>query len=146
MLPRTQFDCRYSHCCQRGFPSDSVVKNMPANTEDMGSIPGSRQSPGEGNGKPIQYSCLGNPVDRGVWQVTVHGVTKNWTWLSNWTATAAKSISATSAPEPQPYRPPQFPQTTWLCHPPPTRKGVHCAGFPLSLPLSSPESHTDTFD
>ena len=54
-----------------GFPSDSVVKEPPANTgdaRDKGSIPA------EGNGKPLQYSCLGNPMDRGTWQATVHGI------------------------------------------------------------------------
>ena len=51
-------------------------KNPPANAEDKGSIPGLRRSPGEGNGNPLQYSCLGNPIDRGAWQATVHGVTK----------------------------------------------------------------------
>ena len=62
-----------------GFPGGSVVKNLPATAEDtgdMGSIPGSERSPGEGNGNPLQYSCLGNPMDRGAWQVAVHGVTK----------------------------------------------------------------------
>ena len=43
-----------------------------------------RKIPGEGNGNPLQYSCLGNPMDRGAWQATVHGVAKRWTWLSNW--------------------------------------------------------------
>ena len=47
-----------------GFPGGSVVKNLPANAEDMGWIPGSGRSPGEGNGYPFQYSCLGNPLDR----------------------------------------------------------------------------------
>ena len=59
-----------------GFPGGSVVKNPPANAGDMGSIPGSGRSPGEGNGNPLQYSCLGNPMDIGVWQATVHGVAK----------------------------------------------------------------------
>ena len=59
------------------------VKNLLANTEDAGSIPGWGRSPGEGNGNPLQYSCLGNPTDRGVWQVTVHGVTKSHTRLSD---------------------------------------------------------------
>ena len=49
-----------------GFPGGSVVKNPPANAGDMGSIPGSGISPGGGNGNPLQYSCLGNPMDRGV--------------------------------------------------------------------------------
>ena len=50
--------------------------NPPANAGDVGSIPGSGRSPGEGNGNPLQYSCLGNPMDRGAWQTTVHEVTK----------------------------------------------------------------------
>ena len=59
-----------------GFPGDSVVKNPPANAGDMGSIPGLGRSPREGNGNPLQYSCLGNPMDRGARWATVHGVTK----------------------------------------------------------------------
>ena len=59
-----------------GFPGGSVVKNLPANAGDMGLIPGSRISPGEENGNSLQYSCLENPVDRGAWWVTVHGVAK----------------------------------------------------------------------
>ena len=52
---------------------------MPANTEDMGLTPGSGRSPGKGNGKPLQYSCLENSMDRGAWQATVRGVAKSWT-------------------------------------------------------------------
>ena len=59
-----------------GFPGGSGVKNPLANAGDLGLIPGSRRSPGEGNGNPLQYSCLGNPMDRGTWQATVHGVAK----------------------------------------------------------------------
>ena len=59
-----------------GFPGGSVVKNHPVNVGDTGSIPGSGRSPGEGNGSPFQYSCLGNPMDRGAWQAIAHGVTK----------------------------------------------------------------------
>ena len=62
-----------------------VVKNPPANAEGSrgaGWIPGSGRSPGEGDGNPLQYSCLGNPVDRGARQATVRGVAKNRTWLS----------------------------------------------------------------
>ena len=59
-----------------GFPGGSVVRNLPANAGDVGLIPGLGRSPGEGNGNLLQYSCLGNPVDRGAWWVTVHGVTK----------------------------------------------------------------------
>ena len=59
-----------------GFPGDSVVKHLPANAEDTGSISGLGKSPGEGNGNPLQYSCLGNPMDGRAWQATVHGVAK----------------------------------------------------------------------
>ena len=58
------------------FPSGSVVKNPPASAGDEGSIPGLGRSPEEGNGNPLQYSCLGNPMDRGAWRATVHGVAK----------------------------------------------------------------------
>ena len=57
-----------------------MVKNLPANAEDardMGSIPGSGRSSGVENGKAVQYSCLENSIDRGAWQVTIHGVTKS---------------------------------------------------------------------
>ena len=59
-----------------GFPDGSMVKNQPANVADVGSIPGSGRSPGEGNGNPLQYSYLGNPMDRGAWRAIVHGVAK----------------------------------------------------------------------
>ena len=66
----------------RGFPSCASVKNLPANagdTRDMGLIPESGRSPGEGHGNPSQYSCLENPMDRGAWQGTVHGAAKSRT-------------------------------------------------------------------
>ena len=59
-----------------GFPGGSVVKNPPAIAGDLGSIPGLGRSPGEQNGNLFQYSCLGNPIHRGAWQATVHGVPK----------------------------------------------------------------------
>ena len=57
---------------QKGFPGGSVVKNLPtyAGDGDPGSIPGSGRSPAQGNGNPLQYSCLENPMDRGAWQAT----------------------------------------------------------------------------
>ena len=79
---------------RQGFPSGAVVMNPPANagdTRDSGSIPGSGRSPGEGNGNPLQYSCLENPKDRGAWQAIVHGVAKSWTWLSDWAGWARSS-------------------------------------------------------
>ena len=60
----------------QGFPVGSVVKNTAANARDMGLIPGSGKSPGEGNGSPLQYSCLGNLMNRGAWWAAVHGVTE----------------------------------------------------------------------
>ena len=67
---------------QLGVPGGSVVKNPPANEGDKGSNPRSGRSPGEGNGYPLQYSCLENLMDRGAWRATVHGVAKSWTQLS----------------------------------------------------------------
>ena len=64
------------------FPGDSGVRNPPANAGDVGLIPGSGRSPGEGSGNPLQYSCLGNSMDRGAWQATVHGFAKSQTPLS----------------------------------------------------------------
>ena len=60
----------------RGFPNGSVVKNPPANIGDTDSMPGLGRSPGEGNGHPFQYSCLGQPMDRDAWWATVHGFTE----------------------------------------------------------------------
>ena len=57
-----------------GFPGGSAVKNPPANAGDAAFIPGSGRSPGEGNENPLQYSCLGNPMERGAWGATVIGV------------------------------------------------------------------------
>ena len=67
----------------QGFPGGSVVKDLPASAGDMGSIPGSGKFPREGNGNPLQCSCLGNPMDRGAWQATVHGVADSWIQLSD---------------------------------------------------------------
>ena len=77
---------------KQGFPHGSLVKNLPVNAKDAGSIPGSGRTIGEGNGNSLQYSCLGNPVDRGTWRTTVHGVAKesdmtgrlNTTTTNNW--------------------------------------------------------------
>ena len=68
-----------------GIPGDSMVNNLPANAGvvgDTGSIPGLERSPGGGPGNPLQYSCLENPMSRGAWQATVHGVAKSQTQLS----------------------------------------------------------------
>ena len=69
-------------CFNKGFSGDSEVKNQPARQKlqvTQGSVPESGRYPGEGNGNPLQYSCLENPMDRGAWQATVHRVTKSQT-------------------------------------------------------------------
>ena len=58
------------------FPGGSLIKNLPANAGDLGSIPGLGRSPGGGNGNPLQYSCLENSIDRGTWRAIVCGVAK----------------------------------------------------------------------
>ena len=68
-----------------GFPGGSEVKVSACNVGDLGSIPGLGRSTGEGNGNPLQHSCLENPMDRGAWWATVHGVTESRTQLSNFT-------------------------------------------------------------
>ena len=59
------------------FPRGSVVKNLTDKAGEAGLIPGFERAPGKGNGSPFQYSCLGNPMDRGAWRATVHGVAKS---------------------------------------------------------------------
>ena len=73
------------HTCDgcKGFPGGSVVKNPPVKAGDVGLIPGSGRPIGEENGNPLQYSYLGNPMDTGTWQATVHGIAKNLTQLIN---------------------------------------------------------------
>ena len=72
------------------FPCGTLVKNLPdsvGDARDVGSIPGLGRSPGEGNGYPVQYSCLKNSMDRVAWWATVHGAAKSQTRLSNFTFT-----------------------------------------------------------
>ena len=68
------------------YPGSSEVKASASNAAEPASIPGSGRSPGEGNDNPLQYSCLENPMDRGAWQATVHGVAKSRTQLSDFTS------------------------------------------------------------
>ena len=68
-----------------GFPGELLVKNLPTgvgDTVDTSSLPGLGTCPGGGNGNPFQYSCLNDPINRGVWWARVHGLTKSWTRLS----------------------------------------------------------------
>ena len=71
--------CHHTSC----FPGGADVKESACSIGDLGLIPGSGRSPGERNGNPLQYSCLGIPMDRGAWWATVHGVAKNQTRLSD---------------------------------------------------------------
>ena len=71
--------CPDKHQLPGDFPGGSVVKNPAANAGDTGWIPESGRSPGGGNGNPLQYSCLGNPMDREAWPVTVHAVAQSRT-------------------------------------------------------------------
>ena len=82
-----------------GFPGVLVVKNLPANTNagDTGSVPGSGRSSGEGNGNPLQYSCLGNSTDRGAWKATVHGVAKCPTRLKQLSVHTLRSRQSATA-------------------------------------------------
>ena len=69
--------------CNMGFLGGSDSKESACNIRDLGSIPGSKRSPGGGNGNPLQYSCLDNPINKGAWRATVYGVAKSQTRLSN---------------------------------------------------------------
>ena len=77
MIYYLQTELRNSIEGDKGFPGGSVVKNPPDNAGDADLIPGSGRSPGEGNGNPLQCSCLGNPMGRGAWRATVRGVAKH---------------------------------------------------------------------
>ena len=80
---------------QGAFQVALVVKNLPANAgdiRDLGSVPGLGRSLGEGNGKPLQYSCLENPMDRGAWQTTVHRVAKSQTQMKQLSTHAWPSL------------------------------------------------------
>ena len=70
-----------------GFPGGSDGKASACNVGDPGSIPGPGRTPGEGNGNPLQYSCLKNSMDGGAWWATVHGIAKGQTRLSDFTFT-----------------------------------------------------------
>ena len=72
----------------RGFPGGSHDNESICSAGDLGLIPGSGRSPEEGNGNPLQYSCLRNPMDRGAWQSTAYGVTKGQTQLTHFTVSS----------------------------------------------------------
>ena len=80
------------NCWQWGLPGGSDGKESACNAGDLNSIPGSGRSHGGGHGNPLQYSCLGNLVDRGAWWATVRGLAKSWTWLSVQTHTLTTAV------------------------------------------------------
>ena len=82
---------------EKGFPHSSVGKESACNAGDLGSIPRSGRSPGEGNGNPLQYSCLENPMDRGAWRATVQGVTRDRHSQVAFTTTTAEKTEASKA-------------------------------------------------
>ena len=85
VISHCSFDLHFSYN-EWGFPGGLEVKVSACNAGDLGSIPGSGRSPGEGNGNPLQYSCLENPMDGRVWWATVHGVAKSRIRLSHFTS------------------------------------------------------------
>ena len=95
-----------------GFPGGSNSKKSTCNAGDPGSVLGSRRSPGEGNGNPLQYSCLEKPMDRGAWRATVHRVTKSRTRLK-WPTTHAPYTRAYPGPSYQPGYHPFCPLPDW---------------------------------
>ena len=84
MIPFTKIPRKSQiHRSRKGFPGGSDGKESAYNAGDRGLIPELGRCPKEGNGNLLQLSYLGNPMDRGVWQATAHGVTKSWTQLSD---------------------------------------------------------------
>ena len=76
----------------KDFPVGSVVKNLPAKQEILVQSLGSGRFPGKGNGNPLQYSCLGNSMERGALWAVVHGVAKSWIQLSDYRTTATTRV------------------------------------------------------
>ena len=93
-------------CSSRASLLAQSVKNVPAMQKPWCSIPGSGRSPGEGNGNPLQYSCLENPVDKGTWRATVHGVSRvghDWVTFTTTTTNSFYSLSPTPGPLPRAF-------------------------------------------
>ena len=125
------------------FPGGSEGKASVYSAGDLGPIPGSGRSPGERNGSPLQYSCLENPMDRGAWWATVHGVAKRQTRLSDSTTSLALNHSELKAPTVCPYEE----SIHSLLLPASLREGdqagVHCPSG-RSLPWAAPPQRDGT--
>ena len=109
-LPSPSLDMNES-IAPAGFPGGSDSKVSVCNAGDLGSIPGSGRSPGEGKGNPLQYSCLESPMDRGAWWATVHGVAKSWTLLNDFTSFLPYLLIALAVVNGQPREP----KWNWCC-------------------------------
>ena len=116
------------------FPSDSDSKESACSVRDPVSIPRLERCPGEGNGYPLQYSCLENSMPRGTWLATAHGVTKSWTQLSNFTHLAPLITKAFPDHYAKPHSPTNnhYPCGHLLSHPsaPGDMLGTIRTGFP----------------
>ena len=119
----------------KGFAGGSVIKTLPDNpgvTGDSGSIPGSGRFPGIGNGHQLQYSCWENPMDRGAWWATVHGVAESWTRLDNCSHMYAQRLAIITSIIPNWYGSNALCQTSFLSH-----MGQILHGLRSSWPLIS---------
>ena len=96
-----------------GFPGGSDGKESVRNAGDLGLIPGLGRFPGEGNGYPLRYSCLENPMDRGAWWAAVYGVAKSWTWLSDLHTLIDGNIQEQWELHPSPLPPPPPSTMAW---------------------------------
>ena len=137
------------HVCYGGFKGGSVVKNLPANAGDTGSIPGSGRSPRGGHGNPLQYSYLENPMDRETRRVTVHRVTESQTWLRTRKDVQFSSVAQcpTLWPHGLQHARPPCPSPTpgvysnscplsWWCHPTISSSVIPFSSCPQSFPAS----------
>ena len=93
-IPASQADCLPLSRWENPISADTMVKNLSASARDAGLIPGSGKSLGEGNGNPLQHFRLENPMNRGRWWTTIHGVPKSWTWPRDWVFTCTAGARA----------------------------------------------------
>ena len=130
-----------------GFSCGSVVKNLPANAGDAGSIRGLRTFPRGGNGNPLQYSCLENPIDRGAWQITVHWVTESDTTEHNGICKWKMRLRREKASQPLafvrfwcPMLLPSWSLWLWLCMRAQLLSHIHLFVTPWTVACQSPLS------
>ena len=138
-----------SYMCYYTIPGGSDGKVSAYNVGDLGSIPGSGRSPGKGNGNPLRYSCLENPVDGGSWKATVHGVAKSQTWLNDFTFTfyhvyislSLTSLSMALSLEPQDFVVAYMKPQDLASIASPTLTS-YCSSLPVKLASCSPSRNT----